>query len=92
MPHSTAGFSAYYLLFGVHPYLPVDALLGQEQVLHNKQDWLVVHKEHLNEAHARAREYTEQKAAERVEIQRQSVLSTHCDAGPAGLLTPQTSG
>jgi hypothetical protein len=83
MPHSTAGFSAYYLF-----YLPVDALLG----LHNKHDWLVVHKEHLNEAHARAREYTEQKAAERVEPQRQSVLSTHCDVGPAGLLTPQTLG
>lgn len=30
-PHSTTGYPPYYHLFGVHPYLPVDALLGQEQ-------------------------------------------------------------
>ncbi|KAJ8016311.1 hypothetical protein DPEC_G00005880 [Dallia pectoralis] len=37
-PHATTGYSPYYLLFGVHPHLPVDALLGQDQVLDNTHD------------------------------------------------------
>lgn len=49
----------------IHPHLPVDALLGQEQVLDRKHDWLV---ERLNVAHSRARQYAEQKEAERLEL------------------------
>lgn len=52
----------------IHPHLPVDALLGQEQVLDRKHDWLVVQQERLNVAHSRARQYAEQKAAERLEL------------------------
>lgn len=37
-PHSTTGYPAYCLLFGVHPHLPIDALLGQEQVKGDKFD------------------------------------------------------
>lgn len=37
-PHATTGYSPYYLLFGVDPYLPVDSLLGQEQVVNQKHD------------------------------------------------------
>lgn len=50
----TTGYLLYYLLFGVHPHLPVDALLSQEQVLDKKHDWLLVHQECLNEASERA--------------------------------------
>jgi hypothetical protein len=73
MPHSTTGYSPYYLLFKVHPHLPVTALLGQEQVLDKKHDWLVVHQERFIKAYERAREYTEQKAAERVELHKDKV-------------------
>lgn len=72
-PHSTTGYSPYYLLFGVHPHLPVNALLGQEQVRDERPDWLAVHQERLREAHERARKCAERKAAERVAQQREKV-------------------
>ncbi|KAK3561697.1 hypothetical protein QTP86_012539 [Hemibagrus guttatus] len=64
-PHSSTGYSPYYLLFGVQPHLPVDALLGQEPVTDDKPDWLKVHQERLRDAHNRAKEYTERRAVER---------------------------
>lgn len=70
-PHATTGYSPHYLLFGVNPHLPVDALLGQEQGQAGQSDWLETHRERLQEAHSRAREYAERKARERV-IQQQS--------------------
>ncbi|RXN18922.1 Transposon Ty3-I Gag-Pol poly [Labeo rohita] len=46
-PDATTGFSPYYLLFGVQPHLPIDALLGGEGISEGKQDWLSVHQERL---------------------------------------------
>uniref|UniRef100_A0A669EIZ6 Gypsy retrotransposon integrase-like protein 1 n=1 Tax=Oreochromis niloticus TaxID=8128 RepID=A0A669EIZ6_ORENI len=80
-PHATTGHSPYYLMFGVHPHLPVDALLGQEQVLDKKHDWLIVHQQRLNEAHNRARQYTEQKAAERLELDKTRVYCPPVEIG-----------
>ncbi|KAL0147914.1 hypothetical protein M9458_056791, partial [Cirrhinus mrigala] len=65
-PHATTGYSPYYLLFGVYPHLPVDALLDYEQPADRKQDWLVIHQERLREAHEQARKYAEHTAAERL--------------------------
>lgn len=65
-PHSSTGFSPHYMLFGTQPHLPVDALLGQEPMSEKQPAWLSVHKERLQEAHTRAREYAEKKAADRV--------------------------
>ncbi|XP_016323325.1 uncharacterized protein LOC107673957 [Sinocyclocheilus anshuiensis] len=65
-PHSSTGYSPYYMLFGMQPHLPVDALLGQEPVQEKEPAWLSVHKERLRDAHTRAREYAERKAADRV--------------------------
>ncbi|KAL1249465.1 hypothetical protein QQF64_020470 [Cirrhinus molitorella] len=64
--HATTGFSPYYLLFGVQPHFPIDALLGGEEVSEERQDWLSVHQERLRYAHEKAREYSEEKALERV--------------------------
>ncbi|XP_051980034.1 uncharacterized protein LOC127641237 [Xyrauchen texanus] len=80
-PHATTGYSPYYLLFGVDPYLPVDALLGQERVFDQKHDWLLVHQRRLNDAHARAREYSEQKAAERISLQKDRVYCPKIEVG-----------
>lgn len=38
-----------------------------------KCDWLMVHQQRLKEAHAKAQEYAEQKAAERVELDKHKV-------------------
>ncbi len=64
-PHSSTGYSPYYMLFGTQPHLPVDALLGRESEEGMETNWLSVHRERLQDAHARAREYAEKKAAER---------------------------
>ncbi|XP_041841581.1 uncharacterized protein LOC121640000 [Melanotaenia boesemani] len=80
-PHSTTGYSPHYLLFGVHPHLPIDALLGQEPVKDEKLDWLATHQERLQDAHARAREYSERKAAERVVLQQDKVFCPPVEIG-----------
>lgn len=53
--------------------MPVDALLGQEQVFDQKHDWLLIHQRRLNDAHARAREYSEQKATQRISLQKDKI-------------------
>lgn len=82
-PHSTTGYAPYFLLFGVEPRLPVDALLGREGQSDNRQDWLSVHQERLRQAHKRAKEYSEQKAAERISFQNGRV---HCPPVKIGQL------
>ncbi|XP_026124599.1 uncharacterized protein LOC113106791 [Carassius auratus] len=80
-PHATTGYSPYYLLFGVDPYLPVDSLLGQEQVVNHKHDWMLVHQRRLNDAHARTREYSEKKAAERISLDKDRVYCPKIEIG-----------
>lgn len=46
-----------------------------------KQDWLVVHQEHLKEAHNRARQYAEQKASERLEREQGKVYCAPVEVG-----------
>lgn len=74
-PHSSTGYSPYYMLFGVHPHLPVDAMLGKEQAKDEGPDWLTAHRERLQDAHERARKFAERKAAERMAHQNAKV---HC--------------
>lgn len=80
-PHSTTGYSPYYLLFGVDPHLPVDALLGQESTVEPSHDWLAIHQRRLNDAHARAKEYCEQKAAERISMHNEKVYCPPIELG-----------
>lgn len=81
-PHSTTGYSPHFLLFGVQPRLPVDSLLGQDTVLGDRRvDWLSVHQERLRQAHERAREYSEQKANERISILNEKVFCPKVSLG-----------
>ncbi|KAK3560440.1 hypothetical protein QTP86_008445 [Hemibagrus guttatus] len=89
-PHSSTGYSVYYLLFGVQPHLPVDALLGQEPVTDDKPDWLKVHQECLRDAHIRAKEYTERKAVERAMQHEEKVYCPAVEIGQRVFATPTT--
>ncbi|KAL1256563.1 hypothetical protein QQF64_012108 [Cirrhinus molitorella] len=80
-PHSSTGYSPYHLLFGIEPHLPIDALLGQEPDADQGQDWLNAHKERLREAHLRAKEYAEKKAADRVAQQEERVYCPAVEVG-----------
>ncbi len=50
------------MLFGTQPHLPVDVLLGQESEEGMETNWLSVHRERLQDAHARVREYGGEKS------------------------------
>lgn len=80
-PHSTTGYSPFYLLFGVDPHLPVDALVGQESRAKPTHDWLAVHQRRLKEAHERARAFAEKKAAERIELAQDKVYCPSIEVG-----------
>lgn len=75
-PHANTGHSHKHLLFGVDPNLPVDALLGREL---RKHDCLLILQDHLNEVHKQARQYAEQKAAERLELEMAKVYGPSID-------------
>lgn len=80
-PHATTGYSPYYLLYGVEPHLPVDALLAREQPGDKKLDWISVHQQRLRDAYARAKEYADQKAAERITLQCNKVYCPPVEVG-----------
>ncbi|XP_067308989.1 uncharacterized protein [Pseudorasbora parva] len=80
-PHSTTGYSPFYLLFGVDPHLPVDALVGRESGAKPTHDWLAVHQKRLKEAHERAKVYTEKKAAERIDLSHDKVYCPSIEVG-----------
>lgn len=91
-PHSTTGYSPYYLLFGVHPHLPIDALLGPGKVNSDIPDWLAVHQERLQDAHERAKRCAERKAAERVAQQQERVHCPPVDVGQLVYLRHRPQG
>lgn len=91
-PHSTTGYSPYYLLFGVDPHLPVDALLGQESTIEPSHDWLAIHQRRLKDAHARAKDYCEQKAAERISMLNEKVYCPPIELGQTVYLRNRPPG
>ena len=69
-PHASTGYSPYYLLFGLDPKLPVDLLLGLEDVtedINESIDWLQAHQKQLRDGYIKAGEHLELHAHERKE-------------------------
>lgn len=73
-PHSTTGYSPYYLFFSREPTLAVDHLfsqsaLGQQAILKsgsvNTEEWISQHRERLEQAFRLSSERTEKEALRR---------------------------
>ena len=60
-PHSSTGFSPFYLMFGREPMLPVDLLLNGDLPGNINQDWLALHASRLKEAYHLAQKKTQQE-------------------------------
>ena len=63
VPHTSTGFSPYYLMFGRDARLPIDRLvtLGDATPLENGS-WVTKHQEELRDAHRKAAELLKQQA------------------------------
>ena len=65
-PHSTTGYSPYYLFFGKEPTLPLDHMLGSvSQVEGGRSEWIIEHQERLEKAFRLASVRTEKEALRR---------------------------
>ena len=54
-PHSTTGYSPFYLMFGRDPRLPIDRLVDIEETQdHQPSSWITKHQTELRDAHQRA--------------------------------------
>lgn len=70
-PHSTTGFSPYFLLFGRSPQLPIDALLGKSEdadAAEGMDEWLTTHRQRLRDAYAQANHNIEHAARRRQQM------------------------
>ena len=65
-PHSTTGYSPYYLFFGREPTLPVDYMLGSVgEIEGDCSEWITEHHERLEKAFQLASARTEKEALRR---------------------------
>ena len=65
-PHSTTGYSPYYLFFDREPTLPVDHMLGSvSQIEEECSEWIIEHHERLEKAFKLASVRTEKEALRR---------------------------
>lgn len=82
----------YSMLFDTQRHLPVDALLGRESEEGMETNWLSVYRERFQDAHARAKEYAERKAAERTEQHESEVFFPEIAVGQQVYLRHRPAG
>ena len=64
-PHSTTGYSPYYLFFGRKPTLPVDHLFGSASHIEECEERITEHRERLEQPFRLASARTDKKALRR---------------------------
>ena len=67
-PHQTTGRTPYFLMFGCHPRLPVDFLLGLEEAIPSEEtldEWVQKHQQSLRLVHEHVRQRSEEQALRR---------------------------
>ena len=80
-PHSTTGYSSYYLFFGREPVLPLDHHLGLPHEESEQDDWLATHHSRLHTAFDAARRMTEKEALRRQERSNRTAQDTSLTVG-----------
>ena len=93
-PHSSTGYSPYYLMFGRDPQLPVDILLkqGNESSDRNVSEWLSAHRNRLRYAWEKAGERTLHAANIRKERHDQRLCATPVNIGDLVYLRKRVQG
>lgn len=67
-PHQTTGHTPYYLMFGHHPRLPVDFLLGTREAASDTntlEEWVEKHQQRVRMTHEHVRQRSEELALRR---------------------------
>ena len=79
-PHSSTGFTPFYLMFLREPRLPVDALLGggEDDTVGN---WVTAHRQRLAEAYSKVNEHLEQSRLKRKKRYDENVKEIPLDVG-----------
>lgn len=92
-PHSSTGFSPYFLFFGREPRLPLDNLLGEadpESVC--MDEWVAQHRQRMLCAMTRAYKMTQRKAKQRKERHDKSVNAKDMNEGTKVILRNRVKG
>ena len=82
-PHSSTGYSPYYLFFGREPVLPIDQVLEQKCVegQGDVDEWLEQHCKGLQDAFTEAKSTLEKEAKRRQTLHNQSASNTSLRIG-----------
>ncbi|KAK3753252.1 hypothetical protein QZH41_004468 [Actinostola sp. cb2023] len=93
-PHSSTGYSPYYLMFCREPRLPVDLLLGAEEDVEDEiqNDWLATHMSRLRDAYLKAGEHLEQAAERRKKASDQTAFDDPLEIGQLVYLRNKVKG
>ena len=93
-PHASTTYSPFFLMFGVHPRLPIDVLLNQEKEgdALNTDDWVEQHKKQMKEAHKLALENIQKKASQRKEKHDEKARDFNIPVGTNVLLRHRVLG
>ena len=92
-PHSSTGYSPFYLMFGRDPRLPIDRLVEMEETaVHQPTTWITKHQTELREAHQRAAAKLEKEADTRKQRfdRRRGTKSPLIDVGHRVLVRDRT--
>ena len=84
MPHSSTGYSPYYLFFGREPSLPVDHVLQLHNAAEEKgsvDDWLAGHTQRLRSAFAQAKQTSEKEAKRRQDLHNRDTVNASLPIG-----------
>lgn len=94
-PHSSTGYSPYYLFFGRNPILPIDHMLqavDQDDGNLCVEEWIADHQKRLNHAFKLAEQKTEKEALRRRKRNNDKAVDTSLSVGTQVFLKNRVEG